>query len=134
MLQHFLFFAKLRSARGPSGAPLGPRGPRPPAWIGSKAVRKLYRDIYFKIYNLPYCTLFLLCANFGARCCIQRDVDSLSCARHVGFVQVDIGRIRRRGLEDLLMIQDSKFTASSKFDNYPGTDGTRTVHQVNYTQ
>ena len=33
----FLFFAKLRSARGPSGAPLGPRGPRPPAWIGSKA-------------------------------------------------------------------------------------------------
>ena len=37
MLQHFLFFAKLRSARGPSGAPLGPRGPRPPAWIGSKA-------------------------------------------------------------------------------------------------
>ena len=23
MLQHFLFFAKLRSARGPSGAPLG---------------------------------------------------------------------------------------------------------------
>ena len=37
MLQHFLFFAKLRSARGPSGAPLGPRGPRPPARIGSKA-------------------------------------------------------------------------------------------------
>ena len=37
MLQHFLFFAKLRSARGHSGAPLGPRGPRPPAWIGSKA-------------------------------------------------------------------------------------------------
>ena len=38
MLQHFLFFAKLRSARGHSaGAPLGPRGPRPPARIGSKA-------------------------------------------------------------------------------------------------
>ena len=33
----FFFFAKLRSARGPSGAPLGPRGPRPPARIGSKA-------------------------------------------------------------------------------------------------
>ena len=41
MLQHFLFFAKLRSARdtadlrgGPRGP--GPRGPRPPARIGSK--------------------------------------------------------------------------------------------------
>ena len=37
MLQHFLFFAKLRSARGPPGGPPGPRGPRPPARIGSKA-------------------------------------------------------------------------------------------------
>ena len=42
MLQHFLFFAKLRSARGPfilggPPGPLGPRGPRPPARIGSKA-------------------------------------------------------------------------------------------------
>ena len=41
MLQHFLFFAKLRSARvyrGPPapGGPPGPRGPRPPARIGSK--------------------------------------------------------------------------------------------------
>ena len=37
MLQHFLFFAKLRSAQGPPGGALGPRGPRPPARIGSKA-------------------------------------------------------------------------------------------------
>ena len=37
MLQHFLFFAKLRSARGPSGAPPGASGAAPTGADGSKA-------------------------------------------------------------------------------------------------
>ena len=64
MLQHFLFFAKLRSARGPPGGAPGPRGPRPPARIGSKASWQVvlgpHTCAYTCIVAFRVCKIFLL--------------------------------------------------------------------------